>query len=366
MLKKNLEQIIAEKDLLFTCRTNKGFIQRLSTRFLPKLRTDSNILPFITEWEQSEIQEELLKQQAYKELAHAFIEVKKVLAILEAKGTKICLDKECKITAVEHIQDAICAENSFLSCREPPYARVYYKIKALYINHISKSYEIEFAPTALDLIEKDKLTNFLASGDCDASFLWRHLTSIERAWKVAGNRHSIGWEKILIDDETMWLNSDAAFRIAFRNFVANELWNSDEPSYKREFYERRLIESLIDRLLKEITLLLASNSGQKTDEQSNHRSATKRNEDIKALIPFAQKMWEKEFPKSTDPMHMSPEELANELLANLPHTLRLHTEGDSRLPRAVAAIKKTDPRIFKGGKYLGPKTHWQNFAWVTV
>ena len=82
MLKNNLEQIIAEKDLLFTCRTNKGFIQRLSTRFLPKLRTDSNILPFITEWEQSEIQEEFLKQQAYKELAHAFIEVKKVLANL--------------------------------------------------------------------------------------------------------------------------------------------------------------------------------------------------------------------------------------------------------------------------------------------
>ncbi len=136
MAKDSLEKIIAEKDLLFSCRTNKGFAERLSTRFLPKLRANSGIATFITDWKKIEIQEESLKRQAYKELGHAFIEVKEALRNLEAKGAKIFLNKECKITAFEDILNAICSENSFLSSREPPYARVYYKIRALYVNNI--------------------------------------------------------------------------------------------------------------------------------------------------------------------------------------------------------------------------------------
>ena len=361
--KESLEQIIAEKELLFGCRTNKGFTQRLFTKFLLMLRNHNSIMVLNENLGKIEIEEDTLRKQAYKELSQAFVKVKKVLKDLEARGTTVFLTNDCKVTACQDILNAICSENSFLSCREPPYARVYYKIRALYVNHISKSHEIEFAPSALVLIEKDKMNNFLASSDCDPVFLWRYLISIEEAWKVAGNKLSVRWEKISEDDRKMWLNSDNAFRTAFRNYVANELWNSDDLSYRKEFYHRPHIESVIERLLKEIAVHVTSNSGFKVN-QSDHGHTQKKNEDVKALIPFAKKIWEKEFPNSSNPMHMSRADLAINLLANLPNTVRLYAEGKARLPRAKAAIKETDPRRFKGGKYLGPKTHWQNFGWV--
>ena len=360
---EKLELIEAEKELLFGCSTNKGFIQRLVTKFLPKLRNDGLVGPLIQEWEKSELSVESSKKKAYKELSLAFKQVKEVLKHLEENGIKVFPNRDSKITVCESILSDICSENTFFSCREPPYTRVYHKIRGLYVNHISKSHEVEFAPTALDLIEKDKKLNFLVSTDCDPAFLWRQLTLLESAWSVAGNKHSIGWGKIPAD-EKMWLSADAAFRAAFRNYMANELWNSDNPLCRKEFFQRSRIESLIDRILKEISLILAEGSDLKTREKQKHWRTRKKDEDVQALIPFAKKIWEKEFPSCSDPVHMSPGKLAGELLDNLSSTVSLHSKGRSRFPRAQAAIEITDPRIFKGGRYLGPKSHWQRFDWV--
>lgn len=359
-----LEKIMAEKDLLFGCSTNKGFIQRLVTTFLPRLRNNCFVSSLIQEWEKREVIEESLRKQAYEELSLSFIQVKKKLEDLEKKGTKVFLDKNCQITARDDIVRDICSANSFLSCREPPYSRVYYKLKTLYVNIISRSHEAAFAPTALALIEKDKQINFLASADCDPSFLWWQLTLIEQAWSVAGKKKSIEWGTIPEDDQQMWLSADMAFREAFRNYLAGELWDVDKTSYRKEFFKRPLIESLIDRLMKEISLLHANDSGPKNC--GKHWRTQQNDEDLEVLLPYAKKIWKKEFPRCSDPVHMSTAELAKKLLETLPSSVSLHVKGHKRFPRALSVIKATDPRIFEGGKYKGIKPNWQNFSWVKI
>jgi hypothetical protein len=359
------KKLLIEKDLLFKCDTNKGFIQRLVAHFMPRLRQSSGIGELIIEWEKMINEDEDLRKRAYQELGDAFIKIKKVLkaAELEEKPRRVFFEKNPSVPAYQDIVNDICAEGSVLSCEEPPYARVYYKLRLLYVNHVSRSWEIEFAPSALKLIEKDKIFNFLAMADCDPAYLWIQCVLIERAWNVEEKLGSIAWKQIEADECKMWLEADSAFREALKNWRAGVLYHSDDPSYGNSTFDRENMKALVERILKEIELKMNDCMQEVVLKEKKHGHMINREHDQEILTPYVLDSWRKFIEENQNIVHLSPKKIAKDVIDSLPSHLKgsLHVKGD-RLDSRIKSLAKTlDPRMFVNGKYIGWRPDWNQF-----
>jgi hypothetical protein len=101
--------------------------------------------------------------------------------------------------------------------------------------------------------------------------------------------------------------------------------------------------------------------------QRKHWRSNQCEQDIAALKTQAIQLWKEEISKSPHPKKLGRKILAQKLLDKLPAHISLHSKGKNRLPRALKAIKNTDPRIFDDrGNYSGLKPHWNKFEWVRI
>ncbi len=88
--------------------------------------------------------------------------------------------------------------------------------------------------------------------------------------------------------------------------------------------------------------------------------------DVKTLISFAKDSWKQALSTCKHPRKIGTENLAQELLKVLPKSISLYSKDENRIPRALKAIKATDPRIFENGKFIDLKPHWETFDWVKI
>lgn len=88
--------------------------------------------------------------------------------------------------------------------------------------------------------------------------------------------------------------------------------------------------------------------------------------DVKVLISLAKDKWKQALSTCKHPREIGAEKMAQELLKGLPANISLYAKGEKQLPRALKAIKATDPRIFENGKFIDLKPHWVNFDWVKI
>jgi hypothetical protein len=100
-----------------------------------------------------------------------------------------------------------------------------------------------------------------------------------------------------------------------------------------------------------------------------HSRSIECNEDVAALIPYAQKVWIEEIAtKQRRPSKIGKGKLAEKLLSKLPTHFSLNCERKKSLPRVLKALELTDPRIYDevGGSCKGLKPHWEKFEWVKI
>ncbi len=101
-----------------------------------------------------------------------------------------------------------------------------------------------------------------------------------------------------------------------------------------------------------------------TESSKEHWRTKQHKSDAKTLIPLAKNLWKQELSNCQYPMKLGVKQMAKRMLENIPKTISLHCASEKQCSKACTALKLTDPRIFKDGKYIGLQPLWENFDWV--
>jgi hypothetical protein len=267
-----------EIEVLIRIKSNRDFMSRLIDHLIPRLRDDPKIGYLIQVYEALIYKDQLLRNELYRELSEIFVKVSETLKKLGLEGLVICSGRDSKLTALEEIFEDICSQGGFwehkdpkmdyhfvenerhITTNMPPYLRVYGKLRGLYVNYVSKSWEAEFAPIATKFVEEWRLRDLLHFTCNNPKDIWSQFLLLQDAWSVGGKRVSVWWERIESNMDTMWLESDNAFRMAYRNWLAGELHFSDQPNRTCEYFDRGKIQDAIDQFLYMIGLAISNSS----------------------------------------------------------------------------------------------------------
>ena len=126
----------------------------------------------------------------------------------------------------------------------------------------------------------------------------------------------------------------------------------------------RLVRRFIFMLEREIEI--NDSLGNNIESSKEHWRTEHHKADVKALIPFAKDYWKQKLSNSQYPMKLGVKKMAKKMLENIPKTISLHCASEKQCSKAYEALKLTDPRIFKDGKYIGLEPQWENFDWVKI
>jgi len=126
----------------------------------------------------------------------------------------------------------------------------------------------------------------------------------------------------------------------------------------------RLVRRFVFMLEREIEI--NDSLGNNTEPSKEHWRTQQHKDDIKALIPLAKNYWKQELPNCQFPIKLGVKKMAKKMLENTPKTISFHCASDKQYSKACRALKLTDPRIFKDGKYIRLQPHWEKFDWVKI
>ncbi len=255
----------AEMALLLECSTKLGACERIAIRIIPMLQDHPLTNKLIKEWDQKNCDGSLLVR-AYTELDTACQQihanscwVKQVEQILEeVRQEGSCSnisDRDCEGLHV----DATGKQSTVKIPRaQPPCHRIYHKLQSLYVLAISKTWDITFAPSAHRVIQESSQGEIAISIDANPRHVWRQLRVFEECWTIRNDVLNIGWPRTNGSGVAMWIEADHNFRRALRCRLASDFSfaNHYGPDRKMDFFQPKILIQLVDRLLKEIILLL--------------------------------------------------------------------------------------------------------------
>ncbi len=254
-----------EMSLLLECSTKLGTCERIAMRIIPMFQEHPMTSKLIDEWDQKNCDGSLLVR-AYTELDTACQQihansywVKQVEQILEeVKQEGSCSnisDRDCEGLHV----DAKGNQSTIKIPRaQAPCQRVYYKLRSLYVLSISKTWDMTFAPSAYRVIQASSQGEMAISIDTDPRYIWRQLRVFEECWAIRNDVLNIGWPRANGSGVAMWIEADQNFRNALRCRLASDFSFASHygPDRKMDFFQPKILTQLVDRLLKEIILLL--------------------------------------------------------------------------------------------------------------
>src|SRR3990167_3148415 len=287
-LEKKLQ---AERELLVGCSTKFGAFERIATRIIPMLRDGRLIKELIHEWDTVNRDKTLLVR-AYSEMDAACQQIR------NGKDIHPSLREAANQIFEEVRRSGTCFD---VSKDVPPCHRVYYKLKIIYVSAITKTWDITFAPSASRILQESSHVELSLKGDADPRYLWKALTTFEECWGLRKNILCISWPEACGEGVEMWLNADSEYRDAYRRRLACDFSVTDDPNRETRFFQREHLEQWVDRLFKEIILILrqvgeGSNSVPLI-EKGKHRESMKhmdtRVDDITIGVEKMRGYWEK-------------------------------------------------------------------------
>ena len=259
----------AEMTLLLECSTKLGICERIATRIIPMFQDHPLTSKLIDEWDQKNCDGSLLVR-AYTELDTACQQILHGNNINPCwvEGAKEILEEVCQEGSCSNISDRDCEgfhrdANGKLSTvkiprAQPPCHRIYHKLQSLYVLAISKTWEITFAPSAYRVIQASSQGEMAISIDANPRHIWRQLRVFEECWTIRNDILNIGWPRANGSGVAMWIEADQNFRNALRCRLASDFSFASHygPDRKMDFFQPKVLIQLVERLLKEIILLL--------------------------------------------------------------------------------------------------------------
>ncbi len=342
-----------ERALLVGCSTKFGAFERIATRILPMLQNDPLTKGIVKQWDELNGDPTMLVR-AYTEMDNACQQIRNGMDLHPSwrEGANQILE--------EVRRSGSCFD---LSKDVPPCHRVYYKLRSLYVLAISKSWETTFAPSAWQIIQESSKGELAIKTDSGPRHIWKQLRVFEDCWAIRNDVHSIAWPEARGDGVEMWLNADSGYRIALRNRLAADFSFAHHygPDRKTEFFQRESLEQWVDRLLIEIILFLRQSVEGKTEiivaspkpGQDEHWRSKKEREDLDRLYPIAHEVWTCSLQNCPDISGLSQKNIAAKIKEIVDaKAIALHSYTPSRFKKAA---KRSDPREWVNGKYMGRK-----------
>jgi hypothetical protein len=368
-----------ERELLVKCTTKFGAFERIASRILPLLRNDSLTMDLVLEWDRQNRDGTLLRQ-ACQELYDAYKE------IVENKVVHHSYSYQAMRAMVEARRKGSCFD---VLKSQSPCHRIYYKLRTIYVNAISKNWEVPFAPTALRYIQETTQAELALKCDADPRHTWMQLSVFEECWSIRNDQKCIAWPRAKGKGIDMLLDADRVYRIARRCRLAADFSFLDNPDRKTEFFQRDVLEQWVERLLNEIILILRdrvapstvfdpdslavnrsskSQVGDQLCETQNHWRTAHLENDLKVLCPYAESLWRRVIKRcrtKEDVELLSQPELAEileEEALSIPTLMDLLSPSGKKklLARCERAMKETHPRKYKDGLFIGLKA---DYSW---
>jgi len=237
-----------ERELLAGCSVKFGAFERVGARIIPMLRSDPLTKRLIQEWDRLNNDATLLVR-AYAEMHAACQQIQ--------NDTNVHPSWRGEVDRI--LEEVRRGGSCFDLFKElPPCHRVYHKLKSLYVSAIAKTWEITFAPSAWRIIQENGQGELALKTDADPRLLWKQLTIFEECWAIRDDGCCIHWPEAKGEGVEMWMNADSGYRVARRCRLAGDFSfaNHYGPDRRTEFFHRERLEQWVDRMFKEIILIL--------------------------------------------------------------------------------------------------------------
>jgi len=345
------KRLRTEKELLFGCQTDAGFFKRISTSFLPFLRRDPVSSEIIGKWQESCVDMSLIAK-ANGQVVTAFLELWRY-----AKQAKNLSLKRSLIQILRKVKGPA----RYIEISSQPFSRtISFHLRKLYAEHIANTEDFSFAPAVLELEKRNAEWNALA--DNDPSLVWLHMITLENCQTLVSTPVlSMRWETIRGDKLSIGIRAYAAQQKFHLAFSAEELRFFGRSNRAPQYFVREKFQKYIDRLCQELLRLLHATVVEelpvhlvgKTSAEIHWRKKQFQ-EDLSKLCPIGKIIWKESIKNCADPSSISQKNVADEIkrVAEA-RQISLHSKVPNRYK---AAAKKTDPRIYRDGKYQGLKS----------
>lgn len=296
---KFLDRVRKEIEAIKRCSSNSGFIERISSRFLPMLREDVVSSELVRKWEitikQDKDELEVLAIKGCEELTMAFKDlwcelVSRPKANLREGKMGIVACRINEVSAARflvNIMKIVC-EGGVCCYVEYPMKIAYELLKNMYCERIAKSWDFRFAPNAYRYLEITSLREIAARVESVPHSAWEFLVILAKAWSLRGKQLRVGGGRVRGKKETRIYRAHQADLEARFNYFAEDLKKCSVMDGQLQIFKRQFYHNILDNLVFEIEIALRkTNPVIDTISQDGdiHASTLKYREDMEILIP---------------------------------------------------------------------------------
>jgi hypothetical protein len=208
-----LTRVRSEIEVIKKCRTDAGFIERISERFLIMLSNHAISSEIVKKWEvaieHDEEEFDTLAKRGCEELTFAFKELWLVL-VSSSKGSKRGILGSINymingVSAAKFLTSIvkITCEGGVCCFVQPPIKIAYERLENMYCDRIARSWDLCFAPNAYRFLKITSQRESAARDDSIPHSAWKQLVSLAKAWRLRSVQLRVGGGRVRGEKETM-------------------------------------------------------------------------------------------------------------------------------------------------------------------